>query len=422
MAENNFDIINARFTYKNLPLYKLEKYSFKDLTVAYDSFKQIAGVSEIVILQTASRVEIFMVINKETDAADARSTAGQGLIINQIEKTWTSLTELDQYELDHFDQTLEVYRNAEVYPHLFRLATGLESIVIGKEEILNEMKSSIAHAKESKVSGSVLNKLFDTIIRVGTKIRESTGIGSDVQTIGDIAVDYAEESVGFDAKKKVLLMGTVKNGALVAKALNRKGIAFDVTSRTIERATGFSKILKGTPIALEDVMSGFDKFDIVFVATAADYHIITNNRIKRVMEDKKTGTMILDISQPRAVNEDVSSIPGIKLMFRDQIAEQHQENLAARKAKIPEVEKLIEKETPIIEAMMNKLEADPIVRDVFASVDVLRKQELEKAIKELGETDENKIKILEQLTKSVVDKIISVPKKEEKPAPEQESS
>ena len=71
---------------------------------------------------------------------------------------------------------------------------------------------------------------------------------------------------------------------------------------------------------------------------------------------------------------------------------------------------------------MNKLEADPIVRDVFASVDVLRKQELEKAIKELGETDENKIKILEQLTKSVVDKIISVPKKEEKPAPEQESS
>ena len=421
MAENNFDIINARFTYKNIPLYKLEKYSFKDLTVAYDSFKQISGVSEVVILQTASRVEVFMVINKETDAADARSTAGAGLIINQIEKTWTDLTELDQYDLDHFDQTLEVYRNSEVYPHLLRLATGLESIVIGKEEILNEMKSSIAHARESKVSGSILNKLFDTIIRVGTKIRDSTRIGSNVQTIGDIAVDYAEESAGFD-KKKVLLMGTVKNAALVAKALNRKGISFDVASRTIERATGFSKILKGTPIALEDAMSGLNKFDIIFVATAADYHILTNNRIKRVMEDKKTGTMILDISDPRAVNEDISSIPGIKLMFRDQISEQHQENLAARKAKIPDVEKMIDKETPIIEATMTKLEADPIVRDVFTNVESLRKQELEKAIKELGETDESKIKILEELTKSVVEKIISAPKKDEKPAPEQESS
>lgn len=414
MAENNFDIINARFTYKNIPLYKLERYSFKDLTVAYDSFKQVSGVSEVVILQTASRVEVFMVINKETNAPDARSTAGQGLTINQIEKTWTSLTQLNQYDLDHFDQTLEVYRNSEVYPHLLRLATGLESVVIGKGEILEEMKSSITHAKESKVSGNVLNRLFDTVIRIGTKIRKTTGIGDNVLTIGDIAVKMAEESVGIDAKKKVLLMGTGQTAALVAKVMNKKGYAFDVTSKTSERATGFSNILKGTPIEFSEVMSEFNKFDIVFVATTADYHILTNNRIKRVMEEKKTGTMILDISSPRAVNEDVSAVPGIKLMFKDQIAEQEEENLKARTQKIPEVEKLIIKETPIIEAMMGKLEAEPIVRDVFASVEVLRKQELQKVIDELGETDENKIRILEQLTKSVVDKIISVPKKEEK--------
>lgn len=422
MAETNYDIINARFTYKNIPLYKLEKYSFNDLTVAYDSFKQITGVSEVLILQTASRVEVFMVINKETDAADARSPAGAGLTITQIEKTWTSLTELSQYELDHFDQTLEVYRNSEVYPHLLRLATGLESVVIGKEEILNEMKSSIAHAKESKVSGNILNKLFDTVIRVGTKIRESTGIGKNVLTIGDVAVQMAEESVGIDGKKKVLLMGTGLIAARIAKTMNKKGYAFDVTSRTIERATGFSKILKGTPVDFNDVMTGFNKYDIVFVATTADYHVITQNRIKRVMEDKKTGTMILDVSLPRAVNEDVSALPGLKLMFRDQISEQQEENFAERSAKIPDVEKEIAKETPIIEAMMNKLEPDPIVTDVVATVDTLRKQELEKAIKELGETDENKIKILEELTKSVVDKIITTPKKDEKPAPEQESS
>ena len=422
MAENNFDIINARFTYKNIPLYKLEKYSFKDLTVAYDSFKQISGVSEVLILQTASRVEVYMVINKEADAPDARSAAGQGLTITQIEKTWTSLTELDQYDLDHFDQTLEVYRNEEVYPHLLRLATGLESVVVGKEEILNEMKSSIANAKESKVSGTILNKLFDTVIRVGTKIRESTGIGDNVLTIGDVAVQMAEESVGIDAKKKVLLMGTGEVAAQIAKSMNKKNYVFDVVSRTIERATGFSKILKGTPVEFTDVMENFAKYDIVFVATTSDYHILTENRIRRVMEDKKSGTMVLDISEPRAVNEDISAIPGLKLMFRDQIDEQQSENLQARQAKIPDVEKLIAKETPIIEAMMNKLEPEPIVTDVVATVDTLRKQELEKAIKELGVTDESKIKILEDLTKSVVDKIITTPKKEEKPAQEQESS
>lgn len=410
MTEGGFDIINARFTYKNIPLYKLERYSFDDRAAAYDSLKHIPGVSEVVMLQTASRVEVFMVVNKETDAADGRSPEGQDLIISKLEKTWTSLTSLEQWDLDHFDQTLEVYRNSEVYRHLLRLATGLESMVIGKEEVLNEIKSSISHAKESKVSGKILGKLFDTIIRVGTKIRDSTRIGEHVITVGDIAVNNAETSVGFDGKKRVLLIGTVRNAALVAKSLNHHDVAFDVASRTIERATGFSKILGGTPVQFEDALSGFDKYDIVFVATSADYHLITKNTIRRVMEDKKTGTMILDISDPRSVHEDVSSIPGIKLMFRDQISEARRENLNARKAKIPDVEKLIEKETPIIRAMMDRLEPDPVVTDVFASVDLLRKRELEKALEQLGETDEGKIKILEELTKSVVEKIFE-PKK-----------
>ena len=417
MAGNSFDIINARFTYKNVPLYKLEKYSFTDLAVAYDSFRQISGVSEVVILQTASRVEVFMVINKETDVPDARSTAGQGLIINQIEKTWTSLTDLDRWDLDHFDQTLEVYRNSDAYPHLLRLATGLESIVIGKGEILEEMQSSISHAKKSKISGSILNRLFETVIRVGTRIRKSTGIGENVITIGDVAVRMAEASVGIDAKKKILLLGTGQSAALVAKSLNKKECSFEVASRTVQRATGFSKILNGAPVPFEDVMDGFDRFDIVFVATTADYHILTNSRIGRVMEGKKTGTMILDISEPRAVNEDVSSIPGLKLMFKDQIAEQEEENAKAREAKIPAVEKLIGKETPVIEAMMNKLEPAPAAAGIVASVDSLRRRELEKAIKDLGETDEAKIRILEDLTKSVVEKIITVPK--EKAAPKE---
>lgn len=354
MATDNFDIVNARFTYKNVPLHKLERYSFKDLDAAYDSFKRIPGVSEVVILQTASRVEAYMVIKREDDAPDARSAKGEGLVINQIKKTWTSMTELDQYDLDHFDQTLEVYRSSNVYSHLLRLATGLGSIVIGKEETLDEIKSSLSYARESGVSGDILDRLFDTIIRISTKIRDATGIGDNIITIGDVAVKLAQEGVGFD-KKRVLLIGTGHTAALVAKSMNKNGYAFDVTSKSVDRATGFSKILKGTPVEFDDVLSGFDKFDIVFVATTADYHILTSSKIRRVMENKKTGTMILDVSDPRAVNEDISSVPGIKLMFRDQIAEQEEVSLQARQAKIPEIEKQIAKETPIIQAMMNKL-------------------------------------------------------------------
>ena len=119
--------------------------------------------------------------------------------------------------------------------------------------------------------------------------------------------------------------------------------------------------------------------------------------------------MILDISDPRAVDENVSTLPGTKLMFRDQIAEAEERNLAARKDLVRTVEKMISKEVPILEATMKRLEPEPLVKDVFASVDSLRRKELEKALQMLGETDENKIKILDELTKAVVENIVSIP-------------
>ncbi|MCH7758155.1 MAG: glutamyl-tRNA reductase, partial [Thaumarchaeota archaeon] len=244
MTEGNFKIINARFTHKNIPIHRLEKFSFKDIPAAAVEFKKITDVSECVIVQTASRVEIFLIINLEKgDAPDARRPEGRGLVINRIQDSWISLKELDQYDIDHFDQTLEVYSGIDVYSNLLRLACGLESVVVGKNEIIEELKTSISEAKEFKTSGKILNKLFDTCIRVATKIQDTTGIGENVTSLGDIVVKIAEENAGIDKKKHILLIGTGEAAARVAKTLNRKGYSFDVTSMTMERATGFSKLM-----------------------------------------------------------------------------------------------------------------------------------------------------------------------------------
>ena len=158
MTEGNFKIINARFTHKNIPIHKLEKFSFKDIPAAADEFKKISDVSECVIVQTSSRIEIFLIINLETgETPDARRAEAKGLVLNQIQDTWTSLTELDQWEIDHFDQTLEIHTGKSVYLNLLKLACGLESVVVGKNEILEELKTSVLQAKEFKTSGRVLN-------------------------------------------------------------------------------------------------------------------------------------------------------------------------------------------------------------------------------------------------------------------------
>jgi glutamyl-tRNA reductase len=350
--------MNTRVTFKNIPLHVLSKYLFKDVTAACQEFKKIPGVDECIIIQTASRVEIFTVSNVETDdSPDARRAEGKTLVLSQIKDTWISLSSLEQIDIDHFDQTLEVYKGDDVYLHLLRLASGLDSIVVGKQEACDDIIQSLTNAKSAGVSGKILNKLFESVIRLATRMRDSTGIANDVISLGDVAIKLVDEKAGLDSKKKVLLIGTGESAAMIAKTLSKKDIKFDVTSRTIDRATGFTTLLGGNPVDFDDVLSGFDKYDIIFVATTSDYFLITYDRIRLVMEEKKKGTLILDLSDPRTVDEGITVLPGIKLLFRDQIAEIYEESVKARAGIVPAVEKIIEKEIPILSATMKRLDA-----------------------------------------------------------------
>jgi glutamyl-tRNA reductase len=353
-----FDVMNARVTFKNVPIHELSKFAFKDVGDACEAFKKIPGVDECIIVQTASRIEIFTVSNIEThDSPDVRRAEGKTLILNQIKDTWISLTELEQIDIDHFDQTIEVYKSDNVYLNLLRLGSGIDSFVVGKHEVFDEIVQSLSHAKSAGTSGTILNKLFESVIRLSTRIRDTTGISKDIVSLGDIAVKLVDEKAGLDSKKKVLLIGTGNSAALVAKTLNKKEIAYDVTSRTLQRATGFSTIVGGNPIDFDDVLSTFDKYDIIFVATTSDYFLITFERIRLRMEEKKKGTLILDLSDPRTVDEGITALPGIKLLFRDQIAEIYEESVKARSSIVPAVEKIIGKELPILSARMKKLDA-----------------------------------------------------------------
>ena len=423
MAKNNFVLINARITFKNIPLHKLIHYTFKDVSIARESFMKIKDVSECVIIQTASRVEAYIVMNRpKGDIPDGRRIDGRNLVINKIQETWIQNAELEQWDIEHFDQTFEVYVNTDVYTHLLRLASGLDSVVVGKQEIYDEITKSVEIAKQSKASGKVLNKLFDNALRIAKNIRKTSKIDENVLSYGDIAVKMAEENAGIDGKKKVLLFGTGEAAGMVAKTMQRKGYAFDITSQKIERSTDFSRILAGTPVEFSDVLAGFDKYSIIIVATTADYFIITYEIIKRAMKDYKKGMLILDISDPRAIEETVTKIPGVKLLFRDQITEMDDEKLMeALQKKVSSVGELIEKEVPIFEATMTNIQPEPIVKDIAASVDSIREKELQKALAKLGLKDKKRIQIIEELTKSVAESIISVPTKMQNNTPENES-
>ena len=396
------NIINARITFRKSPIHVLERFAFKDLSDAYSSFKKHASISECVIIQTCNRIELF--------------TASDNHDLHKIKKTWASLTGLEE---NAFADTLEICDNHDAFEHLLKLTSGLESLVVGEEQILGQIKESIAVARDTKASGKRLNKLFDTSIRIGTRIRNSTGISKGGISLGSMAVKLAEENVDDIKSKNVLLIGTGEAATMVAKSLNKRGYEFDVTSRTVERSIGFSQTLGGKPIKFEDVLSAFNNYEIIFVATSAPYFLITFDKMIESMKNKKDGMMILDLSNPRTVDEQVATIPGIKLMNIDQIAEMVDKNMAKRKEKVSTVKNIISEEVPIIEATMKRLDAEPLVKDVFTNADSMRIKELQKALQMLGETDEKRIKIIDELTKAVVESIVSAPMNNLRKASEQ---
>ena len=398
------NIINARVTFRKSPIHVLEKFAFKDMPDACLTFKKNSSVSECVIIQTCNRIELF--------------AASDNPNFDKIKSTWASLTGQEE---DVFRDTLEVCENKDAYEHLLKLTSGLESLVVGEEQILGQIKQSISVARHAKASGKRLNKLFDRSIRIGTRIRNSTGIGKGGISLGSMAVKLAEENVDDIKSKHVLLIGTGEAATMVAKSLKKRGYAFNVTSRTMERSIGFSQTLGGKPTKFEDVLSGFNNYEIIFVATTAPYFLVTFDRMKDAMKNKKSGAMILDLSNPRTVDEKVATIPGIKLMNIDQIAEMIDKNMKKRKDKVSTVENIISEEVPVIEATMKRLDAEPLVKDVFTNADSMRIKELQKALQMLGETDEKRIKIIDELTKAVVESIVSTPMNNLRRASEQGS-
>ena len=386
------EIINARVTFRKSPIHVLERFTFNDLTNAYSSFRDNSGLNECVILQTCNRVEVFGIGN-HTD-------------IEKIKKKWASLAGLEE---NAFLDNLEYSKGKDVFHHLLNLTSGLDSMVLGEEQILGQIKNSITNARENKWSSEHLNTLFDKTIRVGTRIRNSTGISKGSISVGSMAVKLAEENVDDMKSKQILLIGTGEAAALVAKSLKRRGYAFSVSSRTIQRSESFSKTVGGKPVDFNEILTGLGKYDIVFVATSAPYFLVTFERIQEALKQKSGGIMLLDLSNPRTVDEKVAELNNIKLMNIDQIAEMVDKNMRSRVGQKNTAEQIINEELPVVEASMKRLEAEPIVKDVFKNIDNLRNKELQKALNMLGDLDDDKKKIVDELTKAIVESIVSTP-------------
>lgn len=288
--------------------------------------------------------------------------------------------------------------------HLFKMTSGLESMIIGEDQILGQIKDSKNKAETENHCGKILSNIFNKAIHVGQVVRQKTKINKGHVSIGSAAVELAEKNIGDLHNKKVIVVGAGKMGKLVAKALAEKKLqAILVANRTFYTATKLAKELNGEAIFLDDLNDYLNDADVVISSTSAPHFLIDKKRLEEINFVNDNNTLMIDIANPRDINEDVKDL-GVKLYNIDDLREIADSNKKSRLNEVIEAEKIIDEEFKLLNESFKLIEIENIMGILRSSMEEIRQKEAEKAIVKLEGID-GSVKVIDNLTKSIVNKI-----------------
>ncbi|VVB91918.1 Glutamyl-tRNA reductase [uncultured archaeon] len=349
-------------------------------------------VEECAVLKTCNRVEVYVV-----------SPKGSKVLLEFAKRMKVSSRIIDF--LDH-DESLR---------HLMRLTSGLESMIVGEDQILGQVKELYGLAKKAGTVGKTLDTAFNKSIQVGKRIRNETGINKGSVSIGSAAVELAENELGGLDGKTVMVIGAGEMGTLVAKALANKEIkVIYVANRTFDKAEALACELNGKAVRYELMENYIPLSDVVISATSAPHFILTQEIICRAMEKSGKDLMLIDIGNPRNIENCVGELQGINLHNIDGLRSISEANLAKRREEAKKAEVLIEEELTLLKKQYKRQQADTIISALYSRVEAIRGKECEEAINKLmarhtmGDVERE---VLDDMTHSFAKQILAEPTK-----------
>ncbi|PPA79712.1 MAG: Glutamyl-tRNA reductase [ANME-2 cluster archaeon HR1] len=359
-------------------------------------------VLECAMLMTCNRVEVYVV-----------SPKGSKMLLKFAKK------------MNVPDRIVDFLDHEESIRHLIRVASGMESMIVGEDQILGQVKDLYNIAKKTGSTGKMLDTAFNKAIHVGKRVRNETAINKGSVSIGSAAVELAEE-VMVDLKgKTVMIIGAGEMGTLVAKALANKNInALYVANRTFERAVELADELSGTAIAYDMISDYIGESDVVISATAAPHLVITKDIIENSLSERDQDILLIDIANPRDIEESVVQIQAVKLFNIDSLKSISEKNLRKRRDEIPRVKKIIEEEMELLNKQYKRQKADKVIAGLYNIIEEIRTTQRDVAINKLSayhNLGEIEREVLNDLTHSVANKILAEPTKKLRNAAEHDN-
>jgi glutamyl-tRNA reductase len=360
----------------------------KILKMLYDNEQ----VEECCVLMTCNRVEIYVV-----------SPKGSKVLFHFAKK------------MNVPDRIVDFYDHEESMRHLMLVTSGLESMIVGEDQILGQVKDLFNIAKSTGTTGKMIDTVFSKAIHVGKRVRNETAINKGSVSIGSAAVELAEDELGSLEEKTIMVIGAGEMGTLVAKALANKNIrAIYVANRTYEKAKKLASELEGTAIKYEEMGEYFKQSDVVISATAAPHLVVTRDMIENAMSKRNKDILLVDIANPRDIEETTGEVKGVRLFNIDSLRRISERNLARRKSEIPKVKTIIEEELELLKKQYKRQNADRVISALYSTIDEIRCRERDAAINKLKANHtigEMEYEVLNDLTHAVAYKILAEPTK-----------
>jgi glutamyl-tRNA reductase len=391
-------VILVGLNHKTAPVEVRERFSFSQslLEAGLSKLSEKKNVEECLILSTCNRVEVYAV------SEDAEGC------IEEIKKF---LSEFHKISLDSFSPYLYVMLDQMAVRHILRVASSLDSMVIGEPQILGQVKEAYRAAHVMRTSGLILNRLFHSAFFVAKRVRAETKIGNQAVSISYAAVELAKRIFDDLSKRTVMVVGTGDMAELAAKHLVAAGIKdLIIANRTFESAESLAHRLKGKAIRIEEVHYFLRNVDIVITATSSSGFIIKPQHVREALKLRKNEPMfMIDIAVPRDIDPRVEEIPNIYLYDIDDLNGVLDENLKTRREHAKRAEEIVLQGEEDFQKWISGLSVVPAIISLKRRFDGIKKVEVEKALRRLSSLSERERKIIESMASGIIGKILHSP-------------
>jgi len=302
-------------------------------------------------------------------------------------------------------------KNETAFGHLFRVACGLDSMIVGEFEVLGQVGHALETAEKAGMVNLPLRHIFQSAIRTGRRVRHETGISKNALSVSSVAVDLAARVVGDFENCKVLVIGAGEAGRLVVKVAKKRGVSqIVVASRTQERAATLAATLGGIPIDLNNLAEELSTSHIVVTCAGAPHRILAVHHLEEAMRKRpELPLVIIDIAVPRDVEPAVREIKNVFLYNIDDLTEVSDLNRQQRESEIQKAREIIAAEVSKLVSWWRAFEVRPIVSDLMNRAEEIRCAQLNKTLKKLRGLSDEERDNLEAMTKSIVTKILKEP-------------